>query len=153
MLGAIGAKERLESNVVGDTANLASRIESLTKIYGARLVITEDTCTRLKDKSAYVLRELDNVVVKGRTEPVAIFEVLDADPPRLRDNKLSYNLRFRESVEQYRRGSFREARLGFMQCMLADPDDGSASLYVDRCGDLSRNPPYYWDGITVLDRK
>ena len=40
-----------------------------------------------------------------------------------------------------------------MACMLEDPDDGPANLFVDRCGDLARNPPYYWDGITVLDHK
>jgi class 3 adenylate cyclase len=153
MLGAIGGAHRMDSNVVGDTANLASRIEGCTKIYGAHMVISELTRAQLEDPEAYELRELDRVVVKGRREPVAIYEVLDADPQRLREAKRAYDEQFVEAVGMYRRGAFREARLQFMACMLAEPDDGPANLYVDRCGDLARNPPYYWDGITVLDRK
>jgi class 3 adenylate cyclase len=153
MLGAIGGAQRMDSNVVGDTANLAARTEGCTKIYGARLVITDSARDKLEDPEAYGLRELDRVVVQGRSEAVGLYEVIDADPPDLRHKKLTARDHFARGVAMYREGRFREARLVFMACMLQTPDDGPANLYVDRCGDLARNPPYYWDGITVLDRK
>ena len=153
MLGAIGGSHRLESNVVGDTANLASRTEGMTKFYGAKLLITEPTRVALSAPNKPILRELDQVVVMGRKKPIAIYEVLDVDPPSLREKKISYQATFARGLKLYRDGEFRQGRLSFMECMLQAPDDGAANLYVDRCGELARHPPYVWAGVTTLEDK
>jgi class 3 adenylate cyclase len=153
MLGAIGGSRRLEPNVVGDTANLASRTEGMTKFYGAKLIITEPTMVALSGSNAPMLRELDQVVVMGRKQPIAIYEVLDVDSPSLREKKIAYQASFARGLELYREGEFRQARLSFMECVLQAPDDGAANLYVDRCGELARRPPFTWAGVTTLDDK
>jgi two-component system sensor histidine kinase ChiS len=79
MLGAIGGEKRLDGNVVGDAVNLASRVEGLTKLYGATCVVTDATVARLSEPERHWLRELDRVVVIGRTTPVSIYELMDLD--------------------------------------------------------------------------
>jgi class 3 adenylate cyclase len=153
MLGAIGGTRRLESNVVGDTANLASRTEGMTKFYDAKLLITEPTKAALSDHTQPILRELDKVAVMGRKEPIAIYEVLDVDPLSLREKKVNSRSSFARGLEMYRDGEFRQARLSFMECVLQAPNDGAANLYVDRCGELARRPPYAWAGVTTLEDK
>ncbi|HMY47390.1 MAG TPA: 7TM diverse intracellular signaling domain-containing protein, partial [Leptospiraceae bacterium] len=80
ILGTIGEPERMDGTVISDTVNLASRIEGLTKHYDAALLITEQTLFRLDDPTRYRIRLIERVRVKGKHEPVSIFEVFDGDP-------------------------------------------------------------------------
>jgi len=75
MLGAIDGGKRLDGNAVGDTANLASRVQSLTKLYGVTTLFSEFTRARLESQEDFCFRELDRVVVKGRTAAVSIYEL------------------------------------------------------------------------------
>jgi class 3 adenylate cyclase len=153
MLGAIGGEKRLDGNVVGDAVNLASRVEGLTKLYGATCVVTDATVARLSKPVRYSLRELDRVVVMGRTAPVAIYELLDLDPVDSREAKQASLGDFRCGVDSYRHGGFLAASTAFNRCLRACADDRAAVLYVQRCTELALNPPSGWQGITVLDRK
>ncbi|MEQ1909711.1 MAG: AAA family ATPase, partial [Vicinamibacterales bacterium] len=81
--GTIGAANRLKCGVIGDTVNLASRLEGLTKHYGLDLLITEETHRALPDASHYQIREVDLITVAGRKTPVRLYEVFDADPEPL----------------------------------------------------------------------
>ncbi|MDA0998550.1 MAG: adenylate/guanylate cyclase domain-containing protein, partial [Proteobacteria bacterium] len=84
MLGAIGGGQRLESNVVGDTANLSARTESLTKLFGSQILFTNHTKERLQDPTKFEIRELDRVVVVGRETAVTVYELMDVDAPELK---------------------------------------------------------------------
>ena len=154
MLGAIGGGQRLDGNVVGDAVNLASRVESLTKLYGATCVVTDATVVRLSEPARYSLRELDRVVVVGRTTPVEIYELLDLEPAVEREAKLAAAADFQCGIVSYRRGDFRCAITAFTRCLNACAADRAATLYVQRCTELDQGtPPGGWHGITVLDSK
>jgi class 3 adenylate cyclase len=154
MLGAIGGGDRLDSNVVGDTANLASRIEGLTRIYGVTALFTEFTLDGLPDPSLFELRELDRVVVKGRSAPVTIFELLDGEPEPVKSQKLATRARFAEGLSQYRAGAFDAARALFEDCVARAPDDHTAALFAGRCASrCAGSPAEPWQGVSVIDEK
>lgn len=151
LLGAIGSKERLDSNVVGDAPNLASRIESMTKVYGAKVLISGSTHVHLSRPAEFTLRELDRVIVAGKTEPVVVYELLDVDSTKLREQKVGSAGRFAEGLRCYRTGEFRDARLLFAECLVKAPLDEAAALYLGRCAELIARPPAgVWDGTTVV---
>ncbi len=81
MLGTIGESERMDGTVIADAVNLASRVEGLTKNYGAAVLLTEQTRDRLADPSRYALRHLGRVAVKGKAHGVGLYEACDADAP------------------------------------------------------------------------
>jgi class 3 adenylate cyclase len=154
LLGAIGSTKRLDSNVVGDAPNLASRVESMTKVYGARVLISDSTHAHLSRPSDFTLRELDRVIVAGKTEPVKIYELLDVDSEELREQKARSAARFAQGLLCYRAGEFRDARLIFADCLVKAPLDEAAALYIGRCVELIARPPAgVWDGTTVLSGK
>lgn len=96
MLGTVGGNFRMDGTV-GDTVNLASPIEGLTKSYGVSLLISDRTFLALEEPIHYHLRSLDLVKVKGKSEKVSVFEVFDADPPQLRDGKLKTKTKFEQA--------------------------------------------------------
>ena len=154
MLGAIGGGQRLDSSVVGDTANLASRAENLTKLFGALIVFTEHTKDRLKNADAFEMRELDRVVVAGRERATTVYELMDADPPDVKSQKQETLAQFERGLEHYRAGEFSPALKRFDACVALAPKDNAAALYVHRCRELIESPPQSeWRGLTVLDRK
>jgi class 3 adenylate cyclase len=154
MLGAIGGDQRLDGNVVGDAVNLASRVEGLTKLYGAACVVTDATVSRLSEPKRHSLRELDRVQVVGRSTPAVIYELLDLDAAAQREAKLAASADFQCGMASYREGDFSAAATSFMRCVQTCRDDLAAALYVQRCAELAQaGPARYWSGITVLDRK
>ena len=154
LLGAVGSKKRLDTNVVGDAANLASRVEGMTKVYGAKVLISGNTYSQLIDPTKFNFRELDRVIVAGKTEPVLVYELLDVDSERLREQKHNSKQVFAEGLQCYRTGNFQAARLLFANCLVKSPLDEAAALYISRCEKLiSRPPAGVWDGTTVLNAK
>jgi adenylate cyclase len=150
--GNIGSKKRMDYTIIGDGVNLAARLESACKQYGAHILISEFTYRALR--GTYRMRELDTVVVQGKTRPVSIYEVLDYHTedsyPRLID---AMGL-FRDGIINYRQRKWQAARALFQEVLALNGADKAAALYVERCERLAAEPPPdHWDGTYVMQSK
>ncbi|MFM8976382.1 MAG: GAF domain-containing protein [Vulcanococcus sp.] len=150
--GNIGSPKRMNYTVIGDGVNLAARLESACKHYGAQLLISESTRCRLK--GTYRMREADRVVVKGKTEPVQIHELLDFHSEASFPSVVQVLGHYRDGLELYRAGRFQPALASFEQALRLHPGDGLSALHASRCRHYLSHPPADdWDGIWVLEEK
>lgn len=133
MLGTIGAQNRMETTVIGDTVNVASRLQSITRIYGAPLLISEHTLYGLADASRYSIRLIDRMRVKGKIHPQTVYEVFDADPAELRDAKRRTLSQFGHAIACYHLRDIERSRALLQQCRAAGPTDSVVELYIERC--------------------
>ncbi len=150
--GNIGSKKRMDYTMIGDGVNLASRLESACKQYGAHLLVSEFTYERLR--GTYRARKLDRIVVKGKTQPVAIYEILEHHGESSYPNLAEALGIFRDAMRQYRQREFAAAAGLFEKVVAINPQDRAAALYVERCARLGANPPPSdWDGVWRLEAK
>ena len=133
MLGTVGGKNRMDGTVISDAVNLAFRIEELTKLYGVSLLISHHTFLKLKNLDRYALRIIDRVKVKGKSAPVSVYEIFDADPPAVRELKLASRSEFEQALLFYNLNQFSEAIQLFETCLQQNPNDCPAQIYLDRC--------------------
>jgi class 3 adenylate cyclase len=154
MLGTLGEEDRMEGSVISDAVNLAARLEGLTKLYWTPLLVSEATRSQLTT-DAFRTRLIDKVAVKGKTEPVLIHEVLDAEAPEERDAKLATLDAFNSGWELYQNQQFKKAQAQFQECLKQAPGDTVADLYVERCEALLSNgwDAENWDGVNRMDTK
>jgi len=149
--GNIGSPKRMDYTMIGDGVNLAARLESACKQYSARILISEFTKAKLK--GTYKMRDIDLVVVKGKTEPVGVYEVLDYHNddtyPNLMDN-VNY---FNEGVKEFRVGNWDKGIGRFQEAIQANETDKLAQTYIERCEHLKAEPPKDWDGVWVMTSK
>lgn len=133
MLGIVGGSNRMDGTAIGDTVNLASRLEQLTKEYSINLVISHHTLAALKNPIEYNFRFIDKVKVKGKNQEVAIFEVLDGDDLKSRELKIATSSRFEEGILLYWKKSYADAAKYFEECLKVNAGDLVARLYLQRC--------------------
>ena len=152
-LGTIGGPNRIKCGVIGDSVNVAARIESLTKLYGVPLLVSGDTLTLAARSEAYRERPIDTVRVVGRNNPVALHEIYDADSDAVRDAKDGSRALWQEARELYCAGDFAVAERCFASYAERVHGDAVSDLYRRRCAEFAQRRPAGWDGITVLDRK
>ncbi|MYM67762.1 GAF domain-containing protein [Pseudoduganella sp. FT55W] len=150
--GNIGSKKRMDYTIIGDGVNLAARLESACKQYGARILISEFTYRALR--GTYRTREVDIVVVKGKTKPVSIYEVLDYHTEESYPSLQEAMGLFRNGLQSYRKRNWNAACKVFEEVLALNPRDQVAELYVDRCRHMAVNPPPdNWDGTFIMESK
>jgi len=133
MLGTIGEKHRMDGTVISDAVNLASRVESLTKVYRCSMLISQYTYEQLVDPKACDIRPIDVVIVKGKTRPVVLFEVFERDSAGARAAKRQTRDFLFSGVEALSRHDVATARRQFQQCLALFPGDEAAANFLKNC--------------------
>lgn len=152
MLGVIGEEERFEGTVIADAVNLAARLESLTRYYGVRALASGSVKDALGG-GGIPLRFLDLVRVKGKQEPVRVYEIIGRGDPLLR-GKLEAAQAYVRGFELYRRAEFAEAARCFDEALSLASEDRPSRILLERCQRLGREgAPTAWRGVTEFHDK
>lgn len=152
--GTIGDQNRMEAAIIGDTVNLASRLEGLNKRYGVNLLASEATMAALRKSDAFHSRQIDRVRVKGKTQAVEVYEIFDADPEDLRAQKSRKLRDYHEGIRLFRERRWEQAGEYFRAFQVYCRADLVVQSYLERC-DTFRNepPPLDWDGAITMTEK
>lgn len=153
MVGMVGESARMQGDAFSDNVNLTARLESLTKLYGVSLVISDRALTLLSHPEKYQTRFLDRVIVKGRSEPIDLYHILDGEPDSMVEQLEHTQAAFSTGIFHYQAGDFLCAKDCFEQVLQQYPENKAAQVYCDRLDSLIQTPPTNWNGVWRLTQK
>ncbi|MGA7162037.1 MAG: CHASE2 domain-containing protein [Bacteroidota bacterium] len=152
VVGNMGGVGKFDYTVIGDSVNLGSRLEGANKQYGTYIMASERTQELVKE--SFVFRELDLLVVKGKTKPIKVFELLGRKNDSVPKEKISAIEKYLVGLELYRQKKFEEAIRKFNEALSIDPTDTPSKLYIERSQlYLETPPPEDWNGVFILKTK
>jgi class 3 adenylate cyclase len=144
VFGSVGARDRMDFTSIGDTVNLAARLEGANKAYGSKSIITEAVHERVKEQ--FLCRELDFIAVKGKNEPVRIYEILQ-EIPEAHPKLLEIKNNFEKGLAAYRAKKWDKAATAFKRNVDLFKDHPS-EVFLERVQHFTKNaPPEDWDGV------
>ena len=154
VMGVCGGQQSIQCTVIGDCVNLAARLEGLSGRYRTRLVISHHLHQNARNHLDYEVRELEYVRVKGRSQPVLIYEVLDVLPTERQKRLCETRKSFQSGVQAMRSHKYLEAKNSFESVLKIDPDDHVAALHLESCDALERGEAFLdAQGASMLKEK
>lgn len=151
MVGNMGSTMRMDYTAMGDTINLASRLEGANKYYKTYTMISSRTYEMIKD--AFEVRELDKIRVVGKNEPITVYELLDLKGQLPEDKKRIIDL-YHEGLALFRQKEWKKAEVKFKEALKIDKADGPSTIFAERCKEFQKTPPgANWDGVYKLGGK
>jgi adenylate cyclase len=152
VVGNMGASGRFDYTVIGDSVNLASRLEGANKTYRTGILVSERTYDLVR--SNMVGRELDLITVKGRSEPLKIYELVCLRDGETEEKHHPFLEEYERALHLYRRRDWKGAEQAFSEVLLRRPGDGPSLLYRERCTVYAATPPPAdWNGVFAMTSK
>lgn len=154
MLGILGEEERMDSTVISDNVNLASRLEGLTKFFDSSIIISETSLRGVRNKDRYLFRYLGKVKVKGKKEPIGIYEILDGMTADVKNKKIKTQDHLEEGIRQFQAKNFVAAQAELTKALTLHPDDTPVKVYLSMCRQaLASGIPDDWTGAITMSSK
>ncbi|MDX2250108.1 MAG: ATP-binding protein [Bacteroidia bacterium] len=154
IMGIIGDQQRSEASIIADTVNIASRLEGLTKYYGVNILLSEVCYAQLDENMQTACRFLGLVQVKGKKEPLGIYECLEGDAAEIKELKMATLSNFETGVRQFIAGDMTAAAETFRAVLAIHPDDSTAQHLLIRSYHYMRTTlPQHWVGVEVMGEK
>jgi len=154
VMGIIGDANRNDPATIADTVNAASRMEGLTKHFGANIIVSENCMNSLKNRDQFHFRYMGKVRVKGKNNAIGVYECFDGDTQAIRDNKLKDLALFEEGMQNYTSREFADATAIFNKILKSSQEDRVADYFRNRAARFTiEGVPDDWDGVERLETK